>query len=136
MGVTAGAQIYFSSETLRKRVPALNYVQVCNELISPGLLQTWMPVDFKSPKECKQQHLTISNVKAVHPTTDNINALHFLLNIDVYFPLGQITVLLPESSKEHQSQKFAPMHLVVRQLSKLRTFPSKDMFHFITKLWV
>ena len=113
MGATAGAQLYFTLARLKKREQALNYLRVCNKLISPGLLQTWMPVDFKSFEDCKQHHLTIFNVEPVHPKIDTINALHFLLNIDVYFPPAQITTLLPKSSDNHQSQKFAPMHLVV-----------------------
>ena len=103
VGATAGAQLYFTLAILEKQEQALNYLRVCNDLITPGLLQTWMPVNFKSFKYCKQRHLTISNVEALHPKIDDINALHFLLNIDVYFPPCQITTLLPESPEEDQS---------------------------------
>ena len=93
-----------------------------------------MPVDFKYFEDCKQQQLMISNVEAVHPKIKDINALHFFLNIDVLFPPAQITNLLSESLEEHQSHEFSPMHLIVKQLNKLRTFSSKAVFHFITKM--
>ena len=67
----------------------------------------------------------ISNVKAVHPTINNINALHFLLNINVYFPPGEIKNLLPDSLEDDHSREFAPMHLVVKQLGKLQMFSRK-----------
>ena len=54
VGATAGAQLYFSSVTLKKREPALKYTHLCNDHLSPGPLQTWMPVEFKLPEECHQ----------------------------------------------------------------------------------
>ena len=131
-GATAGVQLYFSLATLKKREPALKYLYLCNNHLSSDLLQTWMSVDFKSPEECSQRHLMISNVKAVHPTINNINVLHFLLNIDVYFPPDEIKNLLLDSLGEDHLREFAPMHPVVKQLGKLHTFLSKSMFHCIT----
>ena len=92
-----------------------------------------MTVKFKAPDESLQRNLMIFNVESVHLTINTINTLYFLLNINVFFLLGQITALIPKSSKKYQSQEFALLHLVVKQLGKLRTFSSKDMFYFITK---
>ena len=91
-----------------------------------------MSVNFYLPTVCKQHNLLVSNLKVKQPTIKEINSRHFLLNINKFFPTVEIENLVSGSPTETSKRDFAPLHLIVKQLSKLRTFSSEKMYEFIT----
>ena len=91
-----------------------------------------MSVDFHLPTVCKQHNLLVSNLEVKQPTIKEINSLYFLLNINKFFPTIKIETLVSENQTETLRHDFAPLHLVVKQLSKLQKFSSKNVYKFIT----
>ena len=105
----------------------------------PGVLQTWISVDFYLPTVCKplhtvyrQHNLLVSNLEVKQPTIGEINSLHFLLNSNTSFPKVEIETIVPGKQNATLKREFAPLHLIVYQLSKLQTFSSKKVYKFIT----
>ena len=98
-----------------------------------------MSVNFHLPTVCnqlpnlyRQQNLLNLSLEVKQPTIEEINSLHFLLNINTFFPTVEIETIVPGRQKANFKREFAPLHLVFKQLSKLQTFSSQKMYQFIT----
>ena len=119
VGITAGAQLYFAPGSIKRKERPTVDKSLLGDNCLPGLLQTWMSVDFQLPTVCKQHNLLVSNLEVKQPTITEINSLYFLLNINTFFPNVKIETLSSESQSKTLKYDFAPLHLVVKQLSKL-----------------
>ena len=74
------------------------------------------------PNVYRQHNRLISNLEVKQPTIKEINSLHFLLNIDRFFPNVEIETILPGRQNSILIREFAPLHLVAKKLSKLQNF--------------
>ena len=80
----------------------------------------------------KQHSLLVLSLRVKQTTIKEINNLHFLLNIDTFFPTIHVKSLVPGSQSNTSSREFAPLYLVLKLLSKLQTFSSETIYEFIT----
>ena len=119
VGITAGAQLYFAPGSIKRKERPTVDKSLLGEDYLPGLLKTWMSVNFHLPTVCKQHNLLVSNLEVKQPTIKEINSLHFLLNINKFFPTVKIETLVSGSQTETSKRYFDTLYLVVKQLSKL-----------------
>ena len=63
VGITAGTQLYFALGSIKRKERPTVDKSLLGEDYLPGLLQTWMSVDFHLPTVCKQHNLLVSNLK-------------------------------------------------------------------------
>ena len=108
VGITAGLQLYFASRSFKKLEKPYKDKSILEDDCLPVFLQSWMFVNFQldSNVDLKQYNLLVLDLRVKQTTIEAINSLHFLLNINTFFPAIRVKSLVSGSQSDALSREF------------------------------